>query len=217
MAPQCTPTSVSRDGRSLDTLFSAIDPAAATRCGWMQTPGLNVIDGYRASLQLDGQRAEVRLEPSEILAVRLPTSLPLPIAALAINSELPANVRLARNRAGGQLLADVVIGDADRMEFAMQEIRRGFRMATHGAGRASFPHDPRDRADRQQVRAVLDQMNWGQDSIVDHPAGWELRPRVAGAVYPVNLTVWGTADLRLHRTVCAGVARGVHSAGCRLC
>jgi hypothetical protein len=171
--------------------------------------GLRMVAGDRGLLQAGEHVAEVRLEPNEHVQVSL--RVPTPASRLqAVESiqAMPGNLRYALTEGGAALLADTQLDGQLHLSQSFREICDGLRQTRDAATPARRP--PPAPLKKDQVREVVQQLEWKEDQVVEQEEGWELRPRLRGEAVPVQVRM-EQEGLRLFRVVlrrvpCAGEA-----------
>lgn len=167
--------------------------------------GLHWKDGFRGYLNTGGGRAQVRLDATGAVRVRMELSRrPPPPEALVLNASLPANLRVAGPAHRPHLLADLS-SDRDGFSRRLSEIRQGIRHNPDGTRRGRRP----PLGDREPYEHVFDRLRDGEGSshgaespldVVDREPGWELGLRIRGGRVAVQVSPERNG-LRLYRIV----------------
>ena len=157
------------------------------------------VSAHRWQWAIDGHVANVIAEAdgSIRIALQLPEPLPGP-AAIAVNYQLPGNLRFAARGRTSMLVADTLVDGHAHLPRSFAELRAGLSLALGG--------DPEPIAGQslvhEQVSAAIADGNWPEGSVIEQPGDWEFRPCVRGCATPVQATIDKT-ELRIFRPIVA--------------
>jgi hypothetical protein len=162
--------------------------------------GVDFSGGYRGTVALGGAVAELELAADSGIRIRADFPLPLsPANALEATSTFPGNLRFARDRGCGELVADTLVDGEAHLPHTLGAIRGAITRALKGE---IGPEDDLSAlpADRDVVRKALTDLPWAKDGVVEQDNSWELRPRLRGEAVPVAMALV-SGGLCLSRTV----------------
>lgn len=166
----------------------------------LEVPGMQLLDSHHARWETGGGSAELCLDAMGDLRIRLPSAAAaMPLKALEISSTLPGNCRYAMQGSAGVLIADIPIEFRIHLREAFHDLEQGIAMA-HRVEREGIHAVEPPVIPKAEVQAVLRQPPWDEQSVVELPHGWELRPRYSGQSTAVTMTVEGR-HVRLRRVV----------------
>lgn len=161
--------------------------------------GLQLKGSHEGRFSLGTTKAAVSLDGAEDLRLTVKVGKAIGLReALQANAALPGNLRFAIGVNDLELIADVRLGNGDRLGQALGYVIAGLRSAV---ARRTVRWRPKDRPlDPSDVQAALQAVPWGDQAIVELAGGFELRPRFEGEAVPVKLTVEGS-ELHVRRIV----------------
>ena len=209
------------------------DPGHDLRRALRRIPGLELPEPHRGSLKCGRQKATFLVESGGWIRIELPLGSKRQRqarAALELNGSLAGNVRHAGPSGQLSVVADTRVDGTVHLEESLEEIQDSLRRATGHRVRGNPTksstkidkddknhkeidnnNDSNDRLegafDPAAVQERLEALGWGEGSVVQLESGWELRPRIGGAVVPLRVTA-ERRRLRLHRTVMKSLRDG---------
>ncbi len=172
------------------------DPAGALG----KVDGVMYFGGHQGMISLGDDAGELDVGVDGSIRLRADVALPArPLEVLRATHQMPGNLRYARDRQGGTLLADTRIDGAAHLPQTLGVLRSAMLRTLNSRpdAAAEFGWDP---VEHGAVREALAGLPWAGDGVVERDDGWELRPRLRGDAVPVRMRI-EPGGLRLKRVV----------------
>ncbi len=172
------------------------DPARALG----KVDGVLYFGGHQGLISLDDETADLLVDVDGSIRVRADVTLPARLVeVLRATHRMPGNLRFARDRRGGALVADTRIDGAAHLPQTLERLRGAMTRTLHSGADAAV-----DLAagpiEYDAVREALAGVSWAGDGVVEQDDGWELRPRLRGDAVPVRMMIQ-PEGVRFHRVV----------------
>lgn len=132
--------------------------------------------------------ANVAFEADECVRVRAAIKPPAcSQLALERHADAPGNVRYARGPEGWSVVAETRLDGVEHLSASLDEISHGIRSLIRTKAIVKRVGSPSSQTPRTSLETMIQHHEGLRADAVEIESGWELRPRVAGHVVPVEV------------------------------
>jgi hypothetical protein len=152
--------------------------------------GVRWDEAHRGHFDVAGRAACVTLDSADWIGLRMPLEQISDVACLELTHALPGNLRVTAKGKALELEADIFLDGQAHLPQSISEVVSGMSQATGQPQSEAMPP-----ATDEMLASAIERLEWSAEPAVKLDAGYELRPRVAGAPVPVRLSIDGGAVL----------------------